>query len=184
MCIRDRCYILKQIIANHSMKKELPERKVFNPPAVISMFVSFAIFAVLNFTLFNDMKITFISPLARYIIGLVLVIGAVVVAKTSMWYVKKAYTTRSLIKTGIFAWVRHPVYTAYGFCASLGVALILGRTIGLLFPVAAYFVFTLYIIPKEEKTLVEEFGDEYVRYREEVGAFFPKIFGNKNKEKR
>ena len=95
----------------------------------------------------------------------------------------KAYETRILIKTGIFAYIRHPIYAAYGFIASFGLTLILNRIAGFFFMIIGFFALKFHVIPKEEKILVEEFGEEFIKYREEVGAFFPKLCGNKKKSK-
>lgn len=78
-----------------------------------------------------------------------------------------------LIKEGPFAIIRHPLYVSYIFILA-----------GLSFIVLSYWILipTLFIIigiyptvKAEEKTLIEEFGEEYIEYKRKVGMFFPKF---------
>mgnify|MGYP001365822870 CR=1 FL=1 len=75
--------------------------------------------------------------------------------------------TKRIIKTGIFAYCRNPMYLAFisfHFCMFLT------------FENVAYFLsgsglfiwISNYVIPVEEKFLIEKFGDEYERYTKSV----------------
>ena len=75
--------------------------------------------------------------------------------------------TKRIIKTGIFAYCRNPMYLAFisfHFCMFLT------------FENVAYFLsgsglfiwISNYVIPVEEKFLIENFGDEYERYIKSV----------------
>jgi protein-S-isoprenylcysteine O-methyltransferase Ste14 len=77
--------------------------------------------------------------------------------------------------TGAYAIVRHPIY-ASGIWFQAGVFLATGYVA----VAAACLVFTLgavWFTRQEERRLVEllEHPDEYARYRERVGALFPKL---------
>ncbi|MGA2162600.1 MAG: isoprenylcysteine carboxylmethyltransferase family protein [Methanoregula sp.] len=76
-----------------------------------------------------------------------------------------------LIRTGPYSIVRHPIYTGISF-AIAGTAIIIGEPLGLiafLLILAAY----LWKIRTEEKYLLEEFGEDYARYKKEVPALIP-----------
>ena len=85
--------------------------------------------------------------------------------------VKEKHT---LIKTGIYKYIRHPMYTQsclwvifQGFVASNYFVLFFGiATWGLLYFTRVF---------KEEKMLIAEFGDDYIYYKKEMGRLFPKI---------
>ena len=75
--------------------------------------------------------------------------------------------TKRIIKTGIFAYCRNPMYLAFisfHFCMFLT------------FENVAYFLsgsglfiwISNFVIPIEEKFLIENFGDEYERYTKSV----------------
>jgi protein-S-isoprenylcysteine O-methyltransferase Ste14 len=76
-----------------------------------------------------------------------------------------------LIRSGPYAWVRHPIYTGL-LLALLGTAIMVGKwraLIGLALIVIA-FVRKLSI---EERFMAEQFGEDYARYRADVAALVP-----------
>ncbi len=78
-----------------------------------------------------------------------------------------------LITRGPYAHIRHPLYTAlFGFGLSL--ALVTANW----FFVAFFLVFLIGLlarVPKEERMLLEQFGEEYETYMLYTGRFFPKM---------
>lgn len=83
-------------------------------------------------------------------------------------------TDHKLVTTGIYKYIRHPLYTfgsslflAFGmmadnwFIALLGILAFIGMAIR---------------TPKEEANLIEKFGDEYREYMKRTGRFLPKLF--------
>jgi protein-S-isoprenylcysteine O-methyltransferase Ste14 len=77
-----------------------------------------------------------------------------------------------LVQKGPFALIRHPLYVSYILVLS-GLSLVLA-IYWLLVP-ASFMIIGIYPTAKaEEKVLIEQFGDEYVKYKKCVGMFFPK----------
>jgi len=79
-----------------------------------------------------------------------------------------------LVTNGPYGLVRNPMYTGI-----LMVGAALGLALGTwLVPVAAVGMFGLLAtrLRREEKYLVERFGDEYLNYMKCVGRFFPRIW--------
>ena len=89
--------------------------------------------------------------------------------------ITKACKNGILVKTGIFSYVRHPIYAGNGIIGTFGLILLFNRLAGFFAILINYFVLAVYLIPKEEKILVEEFGDEFIQYKEKVGGYFPKL---------
>jgi protein-S-isoprenylcysteine O-methyltransferase Ste14 len=81
----------------------------------------------------------------------------------------------SLVTTGPYRWVRHPFYLVSLF-GSLGVGLMAANWFPL---IAGGLIFVLLCMRTriEEEKLVERFGDEYRRYMERTGRFFPRPWG-------
>jgi protein-S-isoprenylcysteine O-methyltransferase Ste14 len=79
-----------------------------------------------------------------------------------------------LIRTGPYAWVRHPIYSGL-LLALLGTAITIGewRAFVALAFFAASFVFKLRL---EERFLGEAFGEDYTQYRAEVPALVPFVY--------
>lgn len=72
-----------------------------------------------------------------------------------------------LVKTGIYSWSRHPSYAGFTWWA-LGTQIMLVNPLGICIFAAALYVFFANRIRGEEVFLVKFFGDDYVRYRQEV----------------
>ena len=71
--------------------------------------------------------------------------------------------------------VRHPSYLGY-MLMIVGMTLIWGNAVTLVpwMAIPGYYFVSFY----EEAMLIEQFGEEYRRYMDEVGAFIPRIAGH------
>jgi protein-S-isoprenylcysteine O-methyltransferase Ste14 len=80
----------------------------------------------------------------------------------------------TLVRRGPYRIVRHPIYTGL-LMALAGTALTSGTVRSILaLPIVAFGFWLKMLI--EERFMVEEFGDEYLRYRREVPAVVPFLF--------
>lgn len=77
----------------------------------------------------------------------------------------------TLRTTGLYSVVRHPIMFCDAFWP-LGLALILGSVIGTVL-VVVWFIIAYLLTFLEEEKLIEEYGDEYLRYRERVPRIIP-----------
>lgn len=78
-----------------------------------------------------------------------------------------------LIRTGPYTIVRNPIYTGI-LIAFVGTAIVIGKfwaIIAILILFVAFFM----KIRIEEKFLLEEFGEDYLRYKKEVKSLIPFI---------
>ncbi len=80
----------------------------------------------------------------------------------------------SLVITGPYRWVRHPLYTV-GIAFWLGLSIFTAKWIILMFAAGA-IMFLAVRTPREEANLLERFGDDYRDYCARTGRYFPKIF--------
>ena len=80
--------------------------------------------------------------------------------------------THHLVTTGLYAHARHPMYTGIaGF--AVGLALVSANWVFVVL-VVLIIVGLVFRIPKEEKMLIEEFGQAYRDYMQRTGSLFPK----------
>ena len=82
-------------------------------------------------------------------------------------------TEQSLIKTGIYSHIRHPIYTS-ALLLSLGFALITSSPWGLALFILVLIAFVVRI-HTEEKALLSKFGVEYQEYAQKTGALLPRL---------
>ncbi len=80
------------------------------------------------------------------------------------------FGTHPLVVGGVYAWVRHPM-----LAAGLLFLLTSGPSLNNLIYTAMYAAYMLIGGYYEEKRLVRIFGQDYLRYRRRVGAFFPRL---------
>jgi protein-S-isoprenylcysteine O-methyltransferase Ste14 len=78
-----------------------------------------------------------------------------------------------IITSGPYRVIRHPIYTAM-FIWVIGLALF---TANLVFALLALLTIMVLIlrVPKEEKMMIGQFGDEYKKYMQITGRFFPRF---------
>jgi protein-S-isoprenylcysteine O-methyltransferase Ste14 len=79
----------------------------------------------------------------------------------------------TLVTHGPYRWVRHPFYVTAALLVTSATIIAANWLIGL----SGLIVLILLAVrtPKEERKLVERFGDEYRRYIRTTGRFFPKL---------
>ena len=119
----------------------------------------------LDVTLANlVISMLFIAPAVFFGVGGVMELGL---------RVSETHRPVAVVKTGLYAHVRHPQYFG-GFLAHVGVSVLLSARDSLL--LSPVIVVLLYIVcRKEEAELVNEFGEEYAEYRERVPMLLPRI---------
>lgn len=79
----------------------------------------------------------------------------------------------TLVTTGPYQWVRHPFYLAFGL-AMIADSLV---TANWFLAVTGAIAFALIVIrtQREEEHLINRFGDDYQRYMDTTGRFFPRF---------
>ena len=80
------------------------------------------------------------------------------------------FGTHRLVVTGLYGWVRHPMLVG-----GLLFLLTSGPSLNNLIYTALYTAYMLIGGYYEERRLVRIFGEDYLRYRAHVGAFFPRL---------
>ena len=79
----------------------------------------------------------------------------------------------ALVTQGIFAWVRHPIYVSLLLWALAQPLLLQNAVAGVAGAIAVALIWFVRV-PREERMMLETFGDEYRRYMARTGRFFPK----------
>jgi protein-S-isoprenylcysteine O-methyltransferase Ste14 len=105
--------------------------------------------------------------------GLALVIWAGLNLGRNLTPLPKPKSDAQLVVSGLFAWMRHPIYTAL-MLLTFGSSLERGHLIALILS-ACLAVLLEFKSRREEAWLLEQFS-EYAAYRSRVKKFFPGVY--------
>jgi protein-S-isoprenylcysteine O-methyltransferase Ste14 len=89
--------------------------------------------------------------------------------------VARTRTDHTLVQSGPFAWVRHPIYDAL-FLFMVAMAVAYGHTRNLIVAVPLYMFATWVRVSYEERLLRTQFGTAYDDYAARVKRFIPGLF--------
>lgn len=78
----------------------------------------------------------------------------------------------SVLRSGPYAYVRHPMYAAEIFFGWIAVGFLLETWLALVAMVIT-FILARYLVHYEEHMLEQHFGDEWREYKKNTPAFFP-----------
>lgn len=82
---------------------------------------------------------------------------------------------QTLITVGPYHWIRHPIYTAFLFIMVAIFLISANWFIGLSW-ILATLIEVGSRIKYEEAIMIEQFGSQYLNYREKTGALFPFLY--------
>ena len=117
---------------------------------------------------FTNMRCIFILiGILCFVIGITLWLRAVIIDRLDAHIIKN-----ELVTTGVYAYVRNPVYSAFMFVCT-GVLLIYGNLVLLLLPIIYWGFMTVLMKSTEEKWLEDLYGQEYIQYLQRVNRCIP-----------
>lgn len=128
----------------------------------------------INDSIFGGQKIPILSDNILLIIGTILIILGLIILIKAIIDFNKAYGQKKLKTNGLYGIFRHPLYASITILIVPGCIFIFNKLFGLTVPIVMYISFRL-LIGKEEKLLINEFGNEYIKYKKNVNAIFPKL---------
>lgn len=136
--------------------------------------ICYSVIAIYINKLFLDNKrIPFLSVSILHTIGVFLIVAGLLLFINSIILFNKAYNSKVLLTKGMYGIIRHPLYASITILIVPGCVLLLNKFMGLTVPIIMYITFRL-LIGKEEKRLINNFGEEYLKYKKNVNAMFPK----------
>jgi len=126
-------------------------------------------------------RIPLAAPINLFISVPILVIGAAICLGTVLQFLKARGSPvplnppKKLVVTGLYSYVRNPMLLGW-FLILFGTGILL-YSISLTFILTPLFIMLniLYLKTVEEKEMEKKFGQEYVKYKESVSMFIPKV---------
>ncbi|HML02576.1 MAG TPA: isoprenylcysteine carboxylmethyltransferase family protein [Candidatus Bathyarchaeia archaeon] len=116
--------------------------------------------------------------LFRFSFGVGLIILGLVMMLVAASQVHQAFNDGKLITSGIYSYVRDPVYAAWILLIVPGLFLATGIPFLIVMPFAMYALIRTLIID-EERYLEQKFGKEYLDYKKTVNSIVPKMHRKK-----
>ncbi len=113
-----------------------------------------------------------ISGIFRIFLLVVLGLDAVYLYVGGMIVLMKNQWGNKLVTQGPYQFIRHPFYSALIYSATGSLALWL-YSWALLISVIPLTLFWSWLATKEERYIIDRFGDEYLQYMKKTGQFFP-----------
>ena len=118
-------------------------------------------------TFINMRWIFILIGILCFVIGITLWLRAVIIDRLDAHIIKN-----ELVTTGVYAYVRNPVYSAFMFVCT-GVLLIYGNLVLLLLPIIYWGFMTVLMKSTEEKWLEDLYGQEYIQYLQRINRCIP-----------
>jgi len=145
-------------------------------PKIFVMTILFVIpIAIINYLFESMFEIDFVRYEILRIIAIILLCIGIPSYITTLKILRAAYKKQELITNGIFSICRNPLFAVVIFLLLPGIILFFNSWLLLTIPCFMYFMFKIFI-NREESLMEEIFGQEYVKYKNNVSAIFPKIW--------
>ena len=197
MDIFETCYLTGFVVATvirsyygmQFKRKEIVHSRKENPV----VFIGIGLWAVVLFLPFITMFSNALSMANYEIMTSLRVLGAFVFF-TSLWVLWRSHVdlaknfspslfirnNHTLITTGIYRKIRHPMYLSF-FMWAIGQALLIANWLAGPLGLLAFAFIYLFRVAHEEQQLLEQFGSEYEQYLSKTGRLLPNVFsGNKD----
>ena len=147
---------------------------LLNPLFIILAFYESKLLVAQYFPFWNNIFISFIGILIFLISGFIVILARYQLKQFGSG-ILTIEDSHQLITTGIFKYIRHPIYTGgvlgiIGFyCAFQSVVVLIAASI-------IYFVILRHRLIFEEKILIDEFGDQYREYMKRTKRLIPYLY--------
>ena len=145
-------------------------------PIIFIITISYTILVIIaNHFLKPVFEINFIPNEILRTLAIFLLCLGIPLYITTLKVLKKAYKRQELITNGIYSVCRNPLFAVVIFLLLPGITLFLNSWVLLTIPCFMYFMFKIFI-NKEEHLMEKEFGQDYIKYKNNTPAIFPKIW--------
>ena len=135
---------------------------------------TFLLTGILTFLQPGIFCINFVSATTLRIVAIVLIAVGLAMKFSSSRVPSSAFKNKELVTTGIFSYLRHPMYSSWILFITPGIALLFRSCLMIAASLAVYLSFK-HLVKEEDEYLTRMFGQTYLDYRSHVGEIFPKI---------
>ncbi len=108
------------------------------------------------------------------IFGVIFLMVGVLIRILAFKEIPWTHHIEKLVTSGIYSKTRNPVYLAFGFII-IGIAVLSARLLTIGWVLISVLVF-YWLARKEENDLERTFGTDYMRYKNQVPMFLPRVW--------
>ena len=121
-----------------------------------------------------------IAPTFRWILIALFSIDAVLLLLWSHIIFPPLARAKTLITTGPYQYVRHPIYAAFIWSGTGILAMVYKSWLLIIFVIPIH-IYWVWHVQKEENYMIDKFGSAYTDYMNTTGQFFPKFTVHREK---
>ena len=121
-----------------------------------------------------------IAPTFRWILIVLFSIEAVLLLLWSHFILRALARAKTLITTGPYQYVRHPIYAAFIWSGTGILAMVYKSWLLIIFVIPIH-IYWVWHVQKEENYMIDKFGSAYTDYMNTTGQFFPKFTVHREK---
>lgn len=145
-------------------------------PIIFIITISYTIpIIIINHFSKSIFEINFIPYSFKIVLAIFLLIIGVPSYIITLKLLKTAYQKHEILTNGFFSICRNPLFAEVIFFILPGIILFFNSWLLLTIPCFMYIMFKIFI-NREETLIEEEFGQEYIKYKNNTSAIFPKIW--------
>jgi len=162
---------------NKKIKKDKMCRKEVLRLIMINLFI---LIPLLSYFFLPDFNY-FIPDYIQNIAIVIMLVALLCIIKTSYdlgndySYTLQIREKHNLVTKGIYEYIRHPMYFC-GLLFIIGQSLLIPNLVGNISNLIVIYVFATGRIPDEEKMMIKEFGDAYIKYMKRSKSIIPFIY--------
>ncbi len=171
-----------EILLNRLMRSSSNDKKGKDKGSLRFIWIMIVLAISFGFIFANHVKVPISNQSLISYAGLVIIIVGMVIIFLSIWTLGKYFTVDVTIrdnhkikKDGFYSIIRHPSYSG-SLLSFIGFGISLNNWLSLITVVILIMISFLYRIKIEEKILIEQFGNEYLDYRENTYRLIPLIY--------
>lgn len=107
------------------------------------------------------------------LIALIFLIIGIIIRIISLLEIRNAFKIDKLVTSGIYSKTRNPTYLGFTFII-IGISIASLAVLSFIWVIISIVTF-YYVAKKEEKDLERNFGENYLKYKNSVPLFIPKL---------
>jgi protein-S-isoprenylcysteine O-methyltransferase Ste14 len=159
-------------ILKKSVRKKLEKIFGIGPKGAIISLLLFAFFVLVDSFGTFQIVVDYVGLIET--IGVILIVSGIGLHIWSFYTLRNWWADDKLCTYGPFKYFRHPMYAAWLTLLCPGLALYLNSWLYLFWIILLHLLWHN-LVKKEERKMINLFGDEYKKYVKQTGRFFPRI---------